>query len=63
MTGKKLKRVRKFLQLSQTEFAKLIGIKVKNGLRTVRRYEMGDSKIPGSVEMVIEQMMKDKGIV
>jgi len=62
MTGKKLKKVREFLQLNQSEFAKLIGIKAKNGLRTVRRYETGESPIPGSVELVVQQIMQDKGM-
>jgi DNA-binding transcriptional regulator YiaG len=62
MTPKKLKQVRLFLQLSQTEFAKLIGNKSKESKRTIRRYETGESRIPGAVSMLVEQIMKDKGI-
>lgn len=63
MTPKKLKKVREFLQLSQTDFAKLIGNSSVNGSRTVRRYETGETKIPGAVEMVVRQIMKDKGMI
>lgn len=62
MTPKKLKQVREFLQLSQTEFAKLIGNYNKDAKRTLRRYETGESKIPSAVSLLIEQIMRDKGM-
>lgn len=56
MTHDEIKAVRAQLGLSQSGLAAALGL-AKNGLRTIRRYELGERKIPGPVIMAIKYLM------
>lgn len=51
MNGHEIKAFRDGLCLSQSEFAKLVGV---SGDRTVRKWENEESEVPGSVVRLLE---------
>ena len=60
MDGNQLFRARLMLRLTQTQLALEVGVKPgKHMDRTVRRWERGERKVPGSVAILVEQMLRD----
>lgn len=60
MAGEQLRQARKLLNKSQTELAYRVGVKPGRHMdRTVRRWEKGERKVPGSVAILVEQMLRD----
>ena len=60
MDAGQFKRAREVLGMTQTELAHKVGVKPgKHMDRTVRRWENGERKVPGSVALLIEQMLRD----
>ena len=60
MDGEQLRQARKLLNKSQAALALEVGVKPgKHMDRTVRRWERGERKVPGSVAILIEQMLRD----
>lgn len=60
MTPDQLKEARRKLGFSTAGLAKALRLG-KQGARTVRRWEAGDSGIPGPAEVAIEMMLAAKG--
>ena len=50
-----IKKIRKELALSQTDFGKLLGV----GLRSVQNWESGDRNISESAKKLLESIIKD----
>ena len=60
MDGEQLRQARLMLRLTQAQLALEVGVKPgKHMDRTVRRWEKGERKVPGSVALLIEQMLRD----
>ena len=60
MDAEQFRQAREVLGMTQTELAHKVGVKPgKHMDRTVRRWERGERKVPGSVAILIEQMLKD----
>ena len=60
MDAEQLRRARGLLRLTQAQLALEVGVKPgKHMDRTVRRWERGERKVPGSVAILIEQMLRD----
>ena len=60
MDAEQLRQARKLLDKTQTQLALEVGVKPgKHMDRTVRRWERGERKVPGSVALLIEQMLRD----
>ncbi len=59
MTPSDLKSARHALGLSAEGFARLV--RVESG-RTVRRWEAGDSDIPGPVAVLVEAILADEAV-
>ena len=51
MTPDALREFRKSLRLSQSEFARILGV---SSDRTVRRWEEGERDIPGPVAVIVD---------
>jgi transcriptional regulator with XRE-family HTH domain len=56
MTPTELKAARAQLGLSQARLSAALGL-AKNGLRTIRRYELGERQIPGPVALAIKYLL------
>lgn len=60
MDAEQLRQARKLLNKSQTELAHKVGVKPgKHMDRTVRRWEKGERKVPGSVAVLVEMLLRD----
>ena len=60
MDAEQLRQARKLLDKTQTQLALEVGVKPgKHMDRTVRRWERGERKVPGSVAILVEQMLRD----
>ena len=61
MDGKQLKQARQMFgeDMTQLKFAHLLGVKGDYADRTVRRWERGERKVPGSVAVLIEMLLRD----
>jgi len=60
MDAEQFRQAREVLGMTQTELAYRVGVKPgKHMDRTVRRWERGERKVPGSVAILIEQMLRD----
>ena len=60
MDAEQFRQAREVLGMTQTELAYRVGVKPGKYMdRTVRRWEKGERKVPGSVALLIEQMLRD----
>lgn len=59
MTGKEIRRARMALGMSARRFADLV--RVADG-RTVRRWESGESLVPGPVSVLVELILSEPAI-
>ena len=60
MDAEQFRQAREVLGMTQTELAHKVGVKPgKHMDRTVRRWERGERKVPGSVALLIEQMLRN----
>ena len=61
MDGKQLKQARQMFgeDMTQLKFAHLLGVEGDYADRTVRRWERGERKVPGSVAVLIEMLLRD----
>lgn len=60
MDGEQFRQAREVLGMTQAELAHKVGVKPgKHMDRTVRRWERGERKVPGSVAILVEQMLRD----
>ena len=60
MDAEQFKQARATLGMTQTELAHKVGVKLgKHMDRTVRRWENGERKIPGSVAILVEMLLRD----
>jgi predicted transcriptional regulator len=59
MTPSDLKQARMLAQLTQQALANLLGVNI----RTVRRWEAGECRIPGSARMVLENYIRENFLV
>lgn len=62
MKGIEIYKARKKLGMTLIEFAKAVGLRGKYAERTVRRWQKEETRPRGGEEMVIKQLMKDRGI-
>lgn len=58
MTPTQFKSYRERLNLSQSDTADLLGLEGPNGARTVRRWEAGDTAIPGSAGLLLTMIVE-----
>lgn len=56
MEGKELKQKRENLELTQTELANILGVK----MNTVYRWESGILSVPKSIELAMETVERNK---
>ena len=60
MDAEQFKHARRALGMTQTELAHKVGVKPgKHMDRTVRRWEKGERKVPGSVAALVEMLLRD----
>ena len=60
MDAEQLRQDREVLGMTQTELALKVGVKPgKHMDRTVRRWEKGERKVPGSVAVLVEMLLRD----
>ena len=59
MEGKELKQKRESLGLTQTELAKLLGVK----MNTVYRWESGILAVPKSIELAMETIERNHKLI
>ena len=60
MDAEQFRQAREVLGMTQTELAYRVGIKPGRHMdRTVRRWEKGERKVPGSVAALIEMLLRD----
>ena len=60
MDAEQFRQAREVLGMTQTELAHKVGVKPgKHMDRTVRRWERGERKVPGSVAVLVEMLLRD----
>ena len=60
MDAEQFRQAREVLGMTQTELAHKVGVKPgKHMDRTVRRWEKGERKVPGSVAALVEMLLRD----
>lgn len=60
MDAEQFKHAREVLGMTQTELAHKVGVKPSKHMdRTVRRWENGERKIPGSVAILVGMLLRD----
>ena len=60
MDAEQFRQAREVLGMTQTELAHKVGVKPgKHMDRTVRRWEKGERKVPGSVAVLVEMLLRD----
>lgn len=60
MDAEQFRQAREVLGMTQTELAYKVGVKPgKHMDRTVRRWEKGERKVPGSVAALVEMLLRD----
>ena len=60
MDAEQFKHARGVLGMTQTELAHKVGVKPSKHMdRTVRRWENGERKIPGSVAILVGMLLRD----
>lgn len=60
MNSEQLRQARGLLRLTQAQLAIEVGVKPgKHMDRTVRRWERGERKVPGSVAVLVEMLLRD----
>ena len=60
MDAEQFKHARGVLGMTQTELAHKVGVKPSKHMdRTVRRWEKGERKVPGSVAALVEMLLRD----
>ena len=61
MDGKDLRLARQMFgdDMTQLKFAHLLGVEGDYADRTVRRWERSERKIPGSVAILVEMLLRD----
>ena len=60
MDAEQFRQAREVLGMTQTELAHKVGVKPgKHMDRTVRRWEKGERKVPGSVAALVELLLRD----
>ena len=60
MTPTQLKKAREKLGVTQSELAEIVGLKWG---RTVRKWEGGESSIPGTVHMLLHMFLADRSLI
>ena len=60
MDAEQFRQAREVLGMTQAQLALKVGVKPgKHMDRTVRRWERGERKIPGSVAILVEMLLRD----